>query len=206
VQAVTLGHGTAANAMRVELPTDGTGLVSAAQSGTWNITNISGTVSLPTGAATSALQPTAAAQGSTTSGQTGHLMQCAVTTSAPSYTTAQTDPLSCDTTGNLRVNVVTATGLAQGSTTSGQTGSLVMGAVTTAAPSYTTAQTSPVSLTTAGGMRSDLASVAGTAIALGSAASSASLPVVMASNQTAADPCMFQNKTNVPISTASGST
>lgn len=52
------GHGTAAGALRVELPTDGTGLVSAAQSGTWNITNVSGTVSLPTGAATSALQTT----------------------------------------------------------------------------------------------------------------------------------------------------
>lgn len=34
------------------------GTVSAAQSGTWNITNVSGTVSLPTGAATSALQTT----------------------------------------------------------------------------------------------------------------------------------------------------
>lgn len=32
VQAVTLGHGTAANAMRVELPTDGTGQVVATQS------------------------------------------------------------------------------------------------------------------------------------------------------------------------------
>lgn len=104
------------------------------------------------------------AQASTTSGQTGQLTQCAVTTSAPSYTTAQTDPLSCDTTGNLRVNVVTATGLAQGSTTSGQTGSMIMGAVTTAAPSYTTAQTSPMSLTTAGGLRSDAASWAGTAL------------------------------------------
>src|SRR5690348_11412545 len=31
--------------------------VSAAQSGTWNITNISGTISLPTGAATAAKQP-----------------------------------------------------------------------------------------------------------------------------------------------------
>lgn len=48
---------------------------------------------------------------------------------------------------------VTATGLAQGSTTSGQTGSLILGAVTTAVPSYTTAQTSPVSLTTAGDLR-----------------------------------------------------
>lgn len=79
VQAVTLGHGTAANAMRVELPTDGTGQVVATQgtaanlnatvvgTGTFatqltgatnNINNIAGTISLPTGAATSALQTT----------------------------------------------------------------------------------------------------------------------------------------------------
>jgi hypothetical protein len=93
------------------------------------------------------------AQASTTSGQSGVLDQCAVTTSAPTYTTAQTDPLSCDTAGNLRVNVVTATGLAAGSTTSGQTGSLIMGAVTSATPSYTTAQTNYSSLTTDGGTR-----------------------------------------------------
>lgn len=34
-----------------------TNLVAAAQSGTWNVTNVSGTVSLPTGAATAAKQP-----------------------------------------------------------------------------------------------------------------------------------------------------
>jgi hypothetical protein len=45
--------------------------------------------------------------------------------------------------------------LTQGSTTSGQSGTLVQGAVTTAAPSYTTAQTSPLSLTTAGALRVD---------------------------------------------------
>lgn len=60
---------------------------------------------LPTGAAASANQPTNAAQGSTTSGQTGLLIQCATTTSAPTYTTAQTDPLSCDTSGNIRVAI-----------------------------------------------------------------------------------------------------
>ena len=43
----------------------------------------------------------------------------------------------------------------QGSTTSGQSGTLVQGAVTTAAPSYTNAQTSPLSLTTAGALRVD---------------------------------------------------
>lgn len=35
--AVALGHGTAATALRVELPTDGTGVVGAAQSGTWTV-------------------------------------------------------------------------------------------------------------------------------------------------------------------------
>ncbi len=45
--------------------------------------------------------------------------------------------------------------LTQGSTTSGESGVLVQGAVTTAAPAYTTAQTSPISLTTAGAVRVD---------------------------------------------------
>jgi hypothetical protein len=43
------------------------------------------------------------AQGSTTSGQLGPLVQGAVTTSSPTYTTGQTSPLSLDTSGNLRV-------------------------------------------------------------------------------------------------------
>jgi hypothetical protein len=43
--------------------------------------------------------------------------------------------------------------LAQGSATAGQSGALVQGAVTTAAPAYTTGQTSPLSLTTAGDLR-----------------------------------------------------
>lgn len=50
---------------------------------------------------------------------------------------------------------VTGLQVAQNSTTSGQSGSLMQGAVTTAAPSYTTAKTSPVSLTTAGALRTD---------------------------------------------------
>lgn len=46
-------------------------------------------------------------QGSTTSGQKGILQLGSVTTSAPTYTTAQTSPLSLDTAGNLRVNCIT---------------------------------------------------------------------------------------------------
>lgn len=78
---------------------------------------ISGTITANAGTnlntsalATSANQPTNAAQASTTSGQTGPLVQCAVTTAAPTYTTAQTDPLSCDTAGNLRIVGTLSTG------------------------------------------------------------------------------------------------
>jgi len=60
---------------------------------------------LPSGAATEAtLALLPLAQASTTAGQSGPLAQCAVTTNAPSYTTAQTDPLSCTTGGRLRVD------------------------------------------------------------------------------------------------------
>lgn len=48
---------TTAQVLRVVLPTDQTS-IPVTQSGTWNITNVSGTVSLPTGASTSALQTT----------------------------------------------------------------------------------------------------------------------------------------------------
>lgn len=68
-------------------------------------------------------------------------------------TATQAAALQSDVNGYLKVNVQSAVGLAQGSTTSGQTGSLVMGAVTTSAPTYTTAQTSPLSLDTAGNLR-----------------------------------------------------
>lgn len=101
-----------------------------------------------------------------------------VTTAAPSYTTGTYNALSLTLTGLLRVDgsgvtqpisastlplptgAATETSLAkltltQGSTTSGQSGPLIQGAVTTAAPSYTTAQTSPLSLTTAGALRTD---------------------------------------------------
>ena len=55
-----MGNGvTGTGSLRVTVASDNTAFtVNAAQSGTWNINNISGTVSLPTGAATSANQST----------------------------------------------------------------------------------------------------------------------------------------------------
>lgn len=58
---------------------------------------------------------------------------------------------------------VTGLQVSQGSTTSGQKGALDMGAVTTAAPSYTTGQSSPLSLDTVGNLRVRDASMQGAA-------------------------------------------
>lgn len=121
------------------------------------------------------------AQNSTTSGQTGPLIQGAVTTAAPAYTTAKTSPLSLTTAGALRIdgsavtqpvsgtvtaNIGTTNGLAldatlakltitQGTALGANTQALVGGSVTTASPTYTTGNINPFSLTTAGALRID---------------------------------------------------
>lgn len=87
------------------------------------------------------------------------------TVTANAGTNLNTSALALDTS----VNGVL---LAQTSTTSGQTGPLVQGAVTTSAPSYTTAKTSPLSLNTSGGLRVDGSGV--TQPVAGAAASGAS--------------------------------
>lgn len=72
-------------------------------------------------------------------------------------TNLNTSALALESGGNL-ASVKTNTdnlSLSQGSTTSGQKGNLILGAVTTAAPTYTTAQSSPLSMTTAGAVRTD---------------------------------------------------
>lgn len=74
-----------------------------------------------------------------------------VTTAAPTYTTATLNALSLTTAGGVRIDGV----FTQGSTTSGQSGSLMQGAVTTAQPAYTTAQTSPLSMSVNGGLRTE---------------------------------------------------
>lgn len=98
---------------------------------------------------------------------------------------------------------------AQGSTTVGQRGVLIQGAVTTAAPVYTTGQTSPLSITIGGLLRVDgsgatqpisgtvtanqgttpwvdnISQWGGVATSLGQKVMASSVPVVIASDQTA---------------------
>lgn len=58
-------------------------VVGATQSGTWNITNLSGTVSLPTGASTASLQSTGNSSLSSIDGKTPSLGQAVMTSSVP---------------------------------------------------------------------------------------------------------------------------
>jgi hypothetical protein len=84
----------------------------------------------------------------------------AASTAAIAMDTALVVAVSPNNTPVLPSDAATQTTLAllpvaQASTTSGQSGPLMQGAVTTAAPSYTTAKTSPFSLTTAAALRVD---------------------------------------------------
>jgi hypothetical protein len=105
------GHGTAAGVLRVELPTDGTGLVNAAQSGAWTVTANAGTnlntsaLALESGGNLATIAGAIVSQG-TALGTIKELMAAgSVTTNAPTYTTGQIDPLSLTTAGGLRIDL-----------------------------------------------------------------------------------------------------
>ena len=110
-------------------------------------------------------------------------------TSAPSWTDGYMAPLSVDTSGNLRVNIGTSGSLAldatlakltvaQSAALGSNTNTMVAGSVTTAAPTYTTGNINPLSLTTTGLLRVD--------------ASGTTVPTSVGSNATA-------NLTNVSV-------
>ncbi len=136
------------------------GTVAATQSGTWNITNVSGTVSLPTGAATETTLAAASAKLPATLGQKAMTASMAVVVASDQSaipTTVASLPLPSGAATEATLAKLT---LAQASTTSGQSGALVQGAVTSVPPSYSNAQTSPLNLNIFGGLRTEAAIVA----------------------------------------------
>lgn len=120
-------QGTATVSGTVAATQSGTWNVNATQSGTWTVTGAGGTFPV-------------------TQSTSPWVVSGSVTANAG--TNLNTSALALDAT-------LAKLTLAQGSTTSGQTGALLLGAVTTAAPTYTTGQTSPFSLTTGGLLRVD---------------------------------------------------
>lgn len=99
-----VGNGSAATAVRVTLANDSTGTAAVTQSGTWNVTNISGTVSLPTGASTAAKQP---ALGTAGTASTDVITVQGITSMTPLLVTASagtnlnTSALALESGGNL---------------------------------------------------------------------------------------------------------
>lgn len=81
------------------------GVFPASQSGTWDINNIAGSISLPTGASTEAsLVKLTVAQGAALGTNTQAMVGGSVTTAAPTYTNGQISPLNLNTAGGLRVD------------------------------------------------------------------------------------------------------
>lgn len=89
------------------------------QSGTWNINNISGTVSLPTGAATSANQTTMATNQTviqapiapaTATATKSELIGCQYNTPAVTFTNAQQGSIACGPNGEFLISGTVASG------------------------------------------------------------------------------------------------
>jgi hypothetical protein len=125
--------------------------------------------------------------------------QGAIAVTASAGMNLNTSALALETGGNLAT--IAGSAIAQASTTSGQKGYLELGAVTTAAPTYTTAQSSPISLTTAGGLRSDLSSVGATAFTLGQKVAASSIPVTLASDNGITQSAVSPGTTSAPSAT-----
>lgn len=92
------------------------GTVAATQSGTWNINNVSGTVSLPTGAATAAKQPALGTSG-TASTDVITVQGISGMTAIKTDGSATTQPIS----GTITANIGTTNGLALDATLTGGT-------------------------------------------------------------------------------------
>jgi hypothetical protein len=94
---------------------------------------------------------------------------------------ANTAPAATDTSIVVAMSQNSPTVLAQAAATAGQLGELVLAACTTAAPTDVTGNSYPLSLTTGGGLRVDLASAVGTALAVSTGAAANALRVQQAS-------------------------
>lgn len=90
-------------------------------------------------------------QDSITAGEVGPLVQCATTTSAPTNTTAHTNPLNCDTAGALRASITSLTVAAQGFSV----GAIPPAAGTLASGAVTSAMTGTTSTSVIGGTASN---------------------------------------------------
>lgn len=112
---------------------------------------------LPSGAATATNQTNVQAAISGATAPADSIITGGVyNTTLPTLTNGQAAAVQLDSSGRPIISPSTLT-IAQGATTSGQTGSLVMGAASTSAPTDTTGNSYPLSLDTLGNLRVNVA-------------------------------------------------
>lgn len=153
-QIVATGADTFNVTINGALPTGGNALGSVSVSNFPASQAVSGTVTANAGTGTfTVADSNFQAQGSTTSGQKGLLVQGAVTTSPPSYTTAQSSPLSLDTSGALRIsdsgiaqNLMTTNLSALGTTTFGASSAKFLNLINVTYAAYTNTGSLTVSI------------------------------------------------------------
>ena len=159
------------NTVPVSVP----GSIAVTQSGTWNVginagNNAIGSVTVSNFPATQPVSGTITANqgtspwvisGTVTANAGTGTFQTNVTNSSLPVTQSGSWSVTANAGTNLNTSAlaldtsVNGILLSQGSSTSGVKGPLIQGAVTASAPTYTTAQTSPLSLTTSGALRTD---------------------------------------------------
>ena len=83
------------------------------------------------------------------------LTGCQYNSSAPSPSPTQALATQCDNQGNVKVNIAQVAGIVEGSTTTGQTGALVMGMVITSPQAFTAGTSHIVSMNPNGDTRAD---------------------------------------------------
>jgi hypothetical protein len=165
--SVTVTQATAAN-----LNATVTGMVAATQSGTWNVDNVYGTVSLPTGASTSAKQPALGTAG-TASADIITVQGIAGATAVKVDGSASTQPIS----GSVTVTQATASNLNAAVVGTGSAGTAATGVITVQG----IASATPVII------KGDTATGTGSASAV-SIQGSAGLAVLIKGNSTAGIP------------------
>ncbi len=198
---VLAGNGvTGTGSLRVTIASDNTAFtVNSAQSGVYNITNVSGVVSLPTGASTSALQTTGNTSLSSIDGKTPALGQALAASSVPVVLTAAQittlTPLSTvavtQSTSPWVVNQTQMNGVAV-STGNGVVGTgvqrVAIASDNTAFSVNVGTSGLPSGAATSANQATEISSLAsidaGIPAALGQTTMAASMPVTLASNQT----------------------
>lgn len=181
---------------------DWSAAVPVTQSGTWNITNVSGTVSLPTGAATSAIQSSViGTKAAGTAATSSELVGGVYNTSLPTLTNGQQAAAQMDSSGRLIINCGTGCSGGGGSTAT---------TATAADPTYVEGSSSnPISVDLTGYARS---LVKGTVTAnlgtLNGAATAAKQPALGTAGTASADVISVQgiaSMTPVQVSQATAS-